>query len=403
MNKKQFSQIQLIMLTAKALHRYGASADRIESALNLISKKFSIEADFFSLPTGFFASFTDEDGHQHTRFSRFEPGKINLEKLYLVDKTVDFVLSDDLTINEGKQYIQDILNQAPKYQDYLVTFSFALIAGTISIFLNGSIYDCICSSIFGLIVGFFSESVKKENIDSLFDGIIAFFVTLGSYLVFYLGFNISPSNVILSSLIYLIPGLSLTTAIAELASQNLTSGTARLMGAIIVLLKISFGIFIANTLASSLSLEIVPHGPIYVSLLIKSISLFITAIGLIIVFQARVQDGLWIVLMCYASFYSSQVFIITLGATASSFFSGTVVGALSNLFARILNRPALIFLLPGIILLVPGSIGYKSLNFMFLNNPIEGIQSAFETFSIALALVSGIYFGNILIKPKRHL
>lgn len=403
MNKKQQSKIYFIMLVAKALHRYGASADRIESALKLVAEKFEIKADFFSLPTGFFASFTSDEISQHTRFSRFEPGRINLEKLYLVDKTVDLVLSEDLTVEHGTQFIQDILKQAPRYNNFVVTLGLTMIAATVSLFLNGSWYDSFCAAFFGMIVGFSSESVRKEKIDSIFDGVIAFVVTTGTYIFHYLGFDISPANVILASLIYLIPGLTLTTAIAELASQNITSGTSRLMGAIIVLLKISFGIFIANTIAQLFSISIVAHDPVFVSGITKGIALFLTSIGLIFAFQARIEDGIWIVIMCYASFYSSHIFLALLGATASSFFAGTVVGALSNFFARVLNRPALIFLLPAILLLVPGSIGYKSLNFMFSDNPIEGIKSAFDTFSIALALVSGVYFGNILIRPKRYL
>lgn len=403
MSNNQLEKINFIMLLAKSLHRYGASADRIENALKKVSEKLSIEADFFSLPTGIFASFSNEDSSQHTRLCRMAPGKVNLEKLYLVDKTVDFVLDEQISLEEGNKFIYEILNQKARYNDHLVMISYALIAASISLFLNGSWYDSLFSGIFGLVVGFFAESTKEERIDSIFDGLISFVVTIGSYFIYYLGWNISPSNVIVSSLIYLIPGLGLTMAISELASQNLTSGTARLMGAIIILLKISFGIFIANVIAESFNLVIIPPAPITVSLLIKTIALIVASIGLIISFQVRPQDSIWILIMCFLSYYSSQIFLLFVGATASSFLAGAVVGAFSNFFARILNRPALIFLLPAILLLVPGTIGYKSLNFMFADNPIEGIRFAFETFSIALALVSGIYFGNILIKPDRQL
>jgi uncharacterized membrane protein YjjP (DUF1212 family) len=403
MQDNNLPKINFIMLMAKALHRYGASADRIENALILVSQKLQLKADFFSIPTGIFASFTNKDNSQHTRLTRLEPGKINLEKLYLVDKTVDYVIDEKITLDEGQSLIEDIIDQNPRYGEWIVTFSYALIAATIALFINGSWIDCLFSGVFGLVVGFFSEGVKKERIDSIFEGVVAFLVSIGVYLVAHFKMNVSPQIVILSSLIYLIPGLTLTMAVAELASQNLTSGTARLMGAIMVLLKISFGIYIASSIARYFGWDISMNSPEMVSDWIKYIALFFAACGLILAFQARPNDGIWIVVACYISFFASQMLLDQLGKPASSFIAGGIVGALSNVYARWLKRPAMIFLLPAILLLVPGSVGYQSLNFMFADNPVEGLRSAFNTLTIAVALVSGVYFGNVLVRPKRSL
>ncbi|MCB1577943.1 MAG: threonine/serine exporter family protein, partial [Xanthomonadales bacterium] len=46
-------------------------------------------------------------------------------------------------------------------------------------------------------------------------------------------------SVVVASLIILLPGMSLTAAVRELSSQDLISGTARMAGAMAVLLKLA--------------------------------------------------------------------------------------------------------------------------------------------------------------------
>ena len=403
MQSGNLKKINFIMLVAKALHHYGASADRIESALQLVCMKLNIEANFFSIPTGIFASFSNQNQSQHTRLIRLEPGTVNLEKLYHIDKTVDNVLDEKLTISDGKKIIEDILAMKPRYNSMLRTLSYALLSGAVAIFINGSWNDCLISTLQGLFVGIVSETIKVERINSISEGILAFVISLVTYFAIYSGFEISSKIVIMASLIYLIPGLGITTAMSELASQNLTSGTARLMGAVMILLKITFGIYVATIIAQhyNFNLEGIQNSglPEY----IKFFALFMAIIGLIVAFHVRPQDAVWVIIICFIGFHSSLFLSKTLGNPASSFLAGTIVGSLANIFSKILNRPVLIFLLPAILLLVPGSIGLQSLNFMFSDDTLVGVKYAFTTLSVAIALVSGIYFGNILIRPRRTL
>ena len=103
-------KIRFIMLIAKALHRYGASADRIENALQVISEKLKIEASYFSLPTSIMGNFKVSDDDEFTRMERLDPGKINLEKLYYADKTVDDVIDEKISVADGIQRLQFIID-----------------------------------------------------------------------------------------------------------------------------------------------------------------------------------------------------------------------------------------------------------------------------------------------------
>jgi uncharacterized membrane protein YjjP (DUF1212 family) len=397
------SKIKFVMLLGKALHRYGASADRIEKAMYLLSSKLGLEADFFSIPTSIYASFKFSDDTEQARMVRLAPGKVNLSKLYHVDQTVDLVIDNHLTISEGTSVIDDIMAQKPLYNDYIVTLSYALISGAIAVFLNGNYLDVLFSALIGLAVGFFAETVKEERLDSITEGVNAFGVTLTSqFLASY--FPTTNSNIIvLSSLINLVPGLMLTMSIGELASQNLTSGTARLMGSLIILMKISFGVFIASQLGNHYNLRSTDAELIHHTLPIIFVMLFIVAIGLAIAFQARKKDFGWIVLAASLSYFSSMIFTKYTGDIAGPFLAGSLIAAASNLFSRLKNRPAMIFLLPAIILLVPGSIGFKGVSLLFQKDLLAGMDNIFRMAITGIALVTGTYFGSIIIKPRRTL
>lgn len=396
-------KVEFIMLMANALHRYGASADRIEKALYLVSDKLKVEANYFSLPTGIFANFKLPDQDEFTSMERLDPGKINLEKLYLADQTVDFVIDGKVSVREGSKILQDIFAKKTLFSDSMVNISLFFLAFGVAIFLKGNIYDALAAGVCGLFSGFFTSTVKVESVDSIADALIAFGASFFAFTCMQFGLNVNPSIVILASLIYFIPGLSLTLAIHEISSQNLTSGTARLNGALIILMKISFGSYMGAEVAQGLFPAVLTAPEAPVSSIWQWPALVLVALSFVVSFQARLRDAFWIVVAGLLSFSASKILSAQFGVVAGAVGCGILIGAGSNLFARVLQRPAMIVLMPAIILLVPGSIGYKGLNFLFTQNAIEGINTLFNSISIGVGLVAGAYFGNILIKPKRTL
>ena len=199
------------------------------------------------------------------------------------------------------------------------------------------------------------------------------------------------------------PGLFITIAIAEIATQNLTSGTSRLMGGIMILLKLTFGVFIGAKIASyvtipslNLQFDIIPD---WVTLL----TLPLTAFMATVIFKAQKSDWFWVTLAGIYGYGCAKIGTHYLGAEMGILVGGFCVGAMSNIFARLQDRPSSLFQFPGIILLVPGSIGYRSLSFLFEKDIVGGLATAFSMIALAMALVVGIFLGNILIKPRRSL
>jgi uncharacterized membrane protein YjjB (DUF3815 family) len=85
------------------------------------------------------------------------------------------------------------------------------------------------------------------------------------------------------------------------------------------------------------------------------------------------------------------------------FLSGLVVGSVANLYARIYNRPGAVVRLPGIIMLVPGSVGFRSLFYVFERDVYLGLDKGFSLIVILASLVAGLLFGNLLVPPRRSI
>lgn len=394
---------KFIMAAANALHRYGASSDRLESALRLIANKLDLNAEFNSTPTSLIANFEFKDQVEYTSVLRMEPGKINLEKLCSSDEIVDLVLEEKMSLKEGRQCINNILEKSALYRNLYVNLALSAIAFSAAIFLKGSINDAIFCGITSLLISLCTQSIKEEKISTVIETIIAFIVSFSALSIHKLGISIFPPVAILASLLYYLPGLMLTMAMHELSSENLVAGTSRLAGALIILLKLAFGAYLGTQTAIYFFGDYNPPTPIALNSIYQFISIFLVSISFSVAFQAQQKNFIWIVLGCFISFYSSSLSQSYIGLIPGAFIGGLVVGSGSNLFSIMLKRPAMVLSLPMIILLVPGSVGYQGLNFFFQDNPLDAISTIFKTVSIGMALVAGSYFGNIIIPPKRTL
>ena len=105
-----------VLRMARALHRYGHPAHRLEESLVATSERLGLEAQFFSTPTSVFASFGQID-RQHTHLLRLDPGGTDLGRLakvlpMLVDTGVDYIETfepneGDISLGDAKKRFGD--------------------------------------------------------------------------------------------------------------------------------------------------------------------------------------------------------------------------------------------------------------------------------------------------------
>ncbi len=400
-------RMKLVSSMGLSLHRHGTNAYRLEEILRNISTALQMNGQFFSTPTYLAMAFSPTDSLDETEVTkhlRVLPGEADLSKLQKLDSLAERICVGNLDIKDALIELSHIESEKNHYSTAITLFSFSLVSMAISLLLNGGLTENILSAIFGLWVGVgYYFKTKYEHFNNIYEFFISFTVTMFLYCIFnfYKPFNFQ--TVLISSLIIIIPGLSLTIAMIELATQNLASGTARLMGSLVDLLKLAFGIYIGLETASIFFYPIDYLAEINNAKWALPLSVFLASIGFNIVFKALKSDFIWILYSGVIAVASLKIGLFYLSPTLATFISAFMVGLCSNIFSRFKNRPAMTMLLPGMIFMVPGSIGLKGLSFLMQNDFLNGVTSGIQMFTISISIVAGLFFSNVILKPRKGL
>ncbi|MEM6795116.1 MAG: threonine/serine exporter family protein, partial [Acidobacteriota bacterium] len=209
--------------------------------------------------------------------------------------------------------------------------------------------------------------------------------------------------VVISALIVLVPGLTVTLAMTELATRNLVSGAARLAGALLMFMTIGVGFALGSrtgALAFGSPAAVDPGAqPVWS----EWVALAITAGALLVLFRAHPRDYPWFVAIAALALVGSRAGAALLGPQLGALVGAVLIGVVGNAIARFRNRPALITQMPGLMLLVPGSLGFRSVAALVEQDTLAGVQTAFTVVLVAISLVTGLLLANVLLPPRRIL
>lgn len=394
--------VGFMLRLARALHTYGMTAYELESTMNRVGIRLGFGVQCLAQPTTLIMSFSHpEEPEPKTYVFRVEQGEVNLERQIEVQEIVSAVLDESLSVEEGAGRLKTISNTPPRFGVKGQMASFGLLASCVAQLLGGAISEMIVALFVGIVTGFVAvKLLQTESLKYLFPTISAIISALLASFVASFGLLSSPDIATVAGVIALVPGLPLTTAVAELARQNMVSGTSRLVYSGTILLQIGFGVAIGNALgvelfpATEISREFfLPDWSIWISIVIAGISLCF-------LFQGRPKDIPWIVLGGLIAFSTTWYGKEFFGQVMGAFMGALVTGLAANLFERISGITRGVMLMPGILLLVPGSVGLQSLSLLVEKNVLEGIDTAFSMSFVAIALVTGLLFSSLIVPPK---
>ncbi len=386
----------LILEVGRTLARYGTPAHRLEQAMVTMSSSLELRGEFFSTPTSLMASF----GDGHAAVMRVEAGEMNLEKLVQLDALVERVTSGGIDCDEALVALRAIDEAPPRFGAGWIVLAYGLVSGAAARFFGGGAAEIATGAGIGLVIGVLSKLLgRRPEGTRVFELAAAFSASLMATAMAALRSDVSASLTTLAGLIVLIPGLTLTVAMSELATRNLVSGTARLMAAVIVFLEMAVGVALATELAPPISRAGGGTLPFWTQLA----ALAVAAVALVALFQARPRAIIWITGMCFLGFWGSRLGAWLLGPELGVFAGAFAVGAGSNAYARALRRPATETLVPAILLLVPGSVGFQGISALLNQDTLTGIDTLFHMFVVAAAIVTGLLVANATVPPRRAL
>ena len=395
----QQTTILFLMSLARALHNFGTPSHQLEAVLAKISGSLGIDAQFLVTPTSIQAAF--DTNFTQTRMERVEPGETNLEKLTQLERLIRSVTNGRLSTAEAIEKIDAIRNSSGRYSTVISLLAFTLVSSTAALLFGGGWREVVVATGIGVTLGSL-EIVMTGNPRAamLFPAVAALFATV---IARGLAIPLSPCVAllcVLSGLIVLVPGLTLTVAVNELANQHLVSGTARLMGALVLFLEIALGLALGSRICDALWGPMVLQNPEAVSRYWLWGCFPMAAAAFTILFRARPCDYFPILIASTIAFASASWGSAALGSEVGPAVGAFVLGTFSNVFARLRSQPAAITLLPGLLMLVPGSFGFKSLNALLVNDVLSGVEIGFAMALTAVSLVIGLLLANLIVVSR---
>ena len=397
--------VVLVEKLGRALHAYGSSAHRLENALDQVSRRLGLSGQFFSTPTAIFASFEPRspsaDVHPRTVLLRVEPGEVNLEKLSALDAVLGRVMRGELLPHRAVREVDEIVAAPPRFGLAMTFLAFAAASGGAARFFGGGPKECLVAAFIGLITGLLAWiSEQLPNGSRLYETSAALVAALIACLAVSLWPPLSFSVITISALIVLVPGLTLTLAMTELASRNLISGSARFAGAMLMFMTIGVGFAVGNRLGIHLFGAPPEWSGTAQPLWTEIVALMITSGALLVLFRAHPRDYGWIFFGGAVALVGGRLGGAWMGPELGALIGAASVGVSSNLVARWRDRPAAITQTPGLMLLVPGSMGFRSVNALVAQDTLSGVQTGFTVALVAISLVTGLLLANVVVPPR---
>lgn len=401
-------EVRFLKRYARQLHTAGVPAHQFERMMTSLADKLGFDCQVLSSPTAIFLSFHYQDDEDDNRpipmqLERMSPPSINLGNTAELYQLGNELLDGDISIDDAYASLRH-WQPEQLYPLWLQILCWGLTGGAVAVMLNASWMGVAAASLSGALLGVLVTQAGETLREGGLEAIAALFST---FLVFALNRLVPGLDVfvvIMSSLIVLIPGLGLTTAVTELSTDHLASGSARLAGAVITLLKLSLGVLMGTVIVGwfgwSADIDLMTSlaaPPDW----FRWPALLASAFSFAVLFSARRKDFHIAMAAAIISYVISRAGVEAGGLEFGVLLASMSIAILANLYGRVFKQTGALIRVPGVILLVPGTIGYHGATALFLDGGENLTDTTLMALRLLIALVGGLLFGNTLLPPRR--
>ena len=401
---EQEKALQLAVEAGHILLENGAEISRVEETMQRISSHYGVEGqNFFVLSNGIIAT-----GQQYAN-AKFIPIKgMQLSRVVAVNQA-----SRDIVYGKRKVSLDELSSRLKEIRAskgkpwWELMLGVALGVSSFCILFGGSLPDAAATFLCGLILGLFMAFVSphlsrifSNMIGGLVGGIlciIAVQISTGLWPTATTPLHLP--NMIIGTIIALVPGVSFTNGIRDLANEDYIAGATRLLDAFLAFLCIALGVMLALIFYSALPLSTFKFqlstpdiDPVAASWYIQLAAAFIGTIGFSVLFGAprKYYISCGITGMLGWALYLLLVRDTTMSVVGAAFFAALLVAAVSHLLAGVRRCPVTVFLICGIIPLVPGGGIFWTACHLVADHLHMATTTGFTALKVTIAIAGGI-------------
>ena len=389
---------ELLLRFTRAAHHAGFPSDDLERRVEQLGEGVGREVAVSATPTlveiaiGAFP-------HQRTATIRVTPQPVDLDLIGRLDDLVARVGTERLTVAAA---LDELAVLRPLHRSWpIVVAAYGLAGAAVTPVLGGGWRESLAAAAVGLMVGGVAIlGGERANTRAMVTPVAAIVASLGCALLAEIGFENAVEIATLGALVAVLPGMTLTIGMRELATNHLQSGVANSAVAFVQLVGLVFGVAVGTSIAAGwfgAAPSVVSHS---FGLEVQVGAAVVAGIAFTVTLNAQRLDAVWMCGAAVLARVADAVATPLVGDQAAIFAAALAVGLAGNVFALVRRRSALVVIVPGILMLVPGSIGFESASRLLAGNTVGGIDAAFDAIVTALSIVYGLLVSASLLPDR---
>ena len=373
----------------------GAEISRVEETMRRIADHFGVDDEsFFVLSNGIMAT---AKGYARTKFIPIKG--TSLDKVVAVNQLSREVAEGKCNLAQLEARLKEIRAMRPKpvWEQILAS---ALGSAAFCIIFGGGFEDCLVALVVGMLLWVYMLFVGYRHLSRIAGTLTgALLATVLCGVMYLMGVGTHPSNMIIGSIVSLIPGVPFTHGISDLANEDYLAGITRLLDALLTFLCIALGVAFTFILDAWISgqmqyLENLTAAPETAGMVIQLLAAFVGTAAFAVLFgvprKYYIDSGIcgtvgWLLYLLLVRHTGISV--------PGVVFLATALVSLTALTQSIIRKcPISVFLICGIFPLVPGAgIFWTTYNLVAEQLP-AALHSGILALKVTLAIAFGILF-----------
>ena len=314
----------------------------------------------------------------------FDLGRLG-ELTELVEKLEDGTLD----IDQAEASLDAIASADVRSGNLLLAIGYTLSGAAFAMLFNGSWATIGLGAFLSAVLFAITQlSLRWNWLSQSLDLSAAFVLGVMSGLAAALTPDIDPVVALLAGVVVIIPGYTLTLAVAELTNGSTLGGLQRLVAGVLSTGKLFLGGWAGVTVGQAL---LGRAGPVTASdqpdiVLWAGAALVAFSLGL--VFRAQTRDLTWIVLGGLLA-YAGTVIGESAGNWQGPFLGSLFIGFLATAFWHFKRRPPSTITLTAVMILVPGASAILGVNMARSMGLQAGLAAEWQAFVVIVAIIAG--------------
>ena len=403
--------MKALCLAGRIILENGGETYRAEDTVLRMARALGLnEPDVFAIPSGLFISSMDESGEQRTSISRVYLSGTNLARVNRVNEISRALTSGRLE----PETLLDELNAAERMGDGKPAWYAPLMAfftsAAFAVMFGGGLLEVLLGGLCGALTQLLPRLIpSREHSAGMSGTLLASVFCAFIPLTFRAITGLCATEVVIaSSIMPLVPGLSMTNATQDILRGDMVSGVAHCARAVMIAAMVAGGAIVGTHLATAIGLMAqasmpVSALPLWAQTVIAFISSYLAGAGFGLLLSAPKKAVNWGGILGAVGYTLYWLCMQSGMAETAAMFLGALAASIgTQIAARRFKMIATVFVTIAILPMVPGLGLYRAMSALAQGQLASGGAIAAHTMALIVMIALGIAMGSTLAGMPRR-